>query len=751
MLLWVVGELSFDRFHANGERLYRVYVNEVASDGSTDIHTSTPAPFGPALAESTLDIESVTRCTWGMRMTVRRDTEDFLCESVRAVDTSFLKMFTFKAVMGTTTSALSVPDGIVLTEATARRFFGDENPLGRTLVLDNNGEHQVTAVVEDIPAVSHLTFECLIPFESMTRFGYNLDDWGRFSFTTYALLRSGADLGSVSGMIEPLLQERLTELSIKVLLQPLFDIRLHSDHISGSGGGNLQLVLALSVAALVVLVVACINFVNLATARATRRSREIGLRKVVGALKRQLVVQLMLESLFAVVLSLAVALMLVELVLPSVTNLAGRTVGFEQLETFELVLGLIVFVVVTSLMAGFYPAMIAASSNPIKLLGKTSRSASGGSRLRKTLVVAQFGFSMFLGVMTLVVWHQLNFVRAESMAAFDSQDCTVTMRLGSDSRDELQVLKQALLSLPEVQNVSASSWLPNHIRSSFLGADWEGKDPNSQIPMYAVETDGEFVETYGLEISQGRFFSDTEPTDGSKSVVINEAAARIMGMDDPIGRPLRFYGDYRIIGVLKDFHFASLYNQIEPLLVFGELERPRYLTVKFHEGDLAGSLHRAGQVWNELVPGEVFEYGFLDEVLTDRYAGERAAGTLIMWFAGIAVLVACLGLFGLSTYATQRRLREIGIRRALGASGPSVVGMLCGEYARLVVIAALFAFPAAYLVSDAWLSSFAYRITPGIAVFGTVMFVSVVVTALAITWPAVRAAGSNPIKALRYE
>ena len=750
MVLWVVGEFSYDRFHKNGERLYRVYVEEALGDAPAQFFTATPAPLGTVLAERFPVVESMTRCGYRMSLSIGRATESFTCDGVCAVDPSFLSMFSFQVIQGDSSRALNTPDGIVLTETMARKLFGDQDPLGNTLVVDNKRELRITAVVKDVPPTSHLSFDCLVPFGFMAEMGYDLSSWGRFSHTTYVMLRPEADIREFSRAVESLLKEQLDESSALVRVQPLFDIRLKSDHIQVAGKGNLQLVVALSAAALVVLVIACINFINLATARSTRRFREIGLRKVVGALRAQLVTQLMLESFFTVLLSLAVALMLVEFALPSIGELAERPVDFSVLGAHELLIGLTVFTVVVTLMAGLYPALMMSSHRPALMLKRASLSGSRGI-MRKVLVVAQSCLSVFLVVVTLVVYEQLAFVQDESMAAFDGQHAIVTLRLGSDARSKLTVLREALLRLPDVRSVSASSRLPTRITSSYLGADWEGKDPNRQVEMYAVEADENFAATYGLTLEQGRFFSDDRQVDRSESVVINQAAAKFMGMEEPVGQTLRFYGEYRIIGVLNDFHFRSLHHRIEPLVVLGELERPRFLAIRLRDGNLSAAIGSVRRIWDELVPGEIFECDYLDENLVREYANERSAGTLIMWFAGTAIIVACLGLLGLSAYMTQRRVREIGIRKTLGASASRVVRMLCEEYALITLVAATIAFPVAYLTSQSWLSNFAYRASLGVTPFVIALAVSAVVTAGSVLWPALRAARANPVEALRYE
>lgn len=748
--LWVAGELSFDRFHEKGDRLYRVYVEEATAEGTAQFFTATPAPLGPALAERFPMIENTSRCGNRMRLAIKAADESFVCDGVQPVDPTFLQMFSFELSQGDPDRALSTPDAIVLTETMARKLFGEDDPIGRTLVLDNRHECRVTAVAKDVPAASHLRFDCLVPFEFMSGMGFDLSSWGRFSYTTYVLLRPGVEVGEVSRAVEPLLKEQLTELPASVRLQSLFDVRLYSDHIQVADKGNLQTVVALSAAALLVLVIACINFVNLATARSGRRFREVGLRKVVGAQRRQLVGQLMIESCFTVMLSMMVALMLVETALPWIGSLAGRPVDFSVLGFGELVGGLAVFVIVVSVTAGLYPALVISSHRPAAIIRETGLSGSRGA-LRKVLVVLQSSLSVFLVVMTLVVYKQLSFIQEKSLAAFEEQDATITVQLGSDARDRLAVLKDGLAQLPGVRSVSASSYLPTRITASYLGAEWEGKDPALRPEMYAIEVDEDFASTYGLTLAQGNFFSSDRRSDLSEGVVINQAAAKLMGMDLPVGRILRFGGEHRILGVVNDFHFRSLHYRIEPLVLFGELERPRYLAIRLGDNDLSAAIGSIRRIWNDLVAGEVFEYEHLDEILVRRYGGERAAGTLVVWFAGMAIVVACLGLVGLSMYVTHRRVREIGIRKTLGASPSRVVKMLCGEYALVTLVAAVTAFPVAYLAAESWLSGFAYRTSLGPAPFAIALVVLTLVTAGSVLWPALRAARANPVEALRYE
>jgi len=754
ILLWVRDEIGFDRFHAQAGRIFRLFRDESATASGARSALTSP-PMAAALKKDFPDVLKATRFgTWQQRLVVNGD-KAFTETSYMHVDPDFFFIFSFPFLKGDPATALARPDAVVLTRSAAEKYFGDEEPMGRVLNVDRAFNVVVTGVVQDPPPDSSLKFALLSPFELLlSRYleKETGENWGFNSFSTFLLLAPDVPGESFSSKLKGYLQRYTPDDTDRLAVQPLTDIHLRSDlNHDFKGNGSLATVWIFSCLAVFVLAIAAMNFMNLATARSTKRAREIGVRKVIGARRPQLVAQFLVESVSLSLLAFVAALILIELFLPAFNRLAGKEIAANWFRNLPMFLGAFGVALATGVISGLYPAFYLSSIRPIRVLKGTLRQAGGGAVFRKTLVIVQFALSAFLLTGTLVIARQMHDVRTRNLG-FDKERI-IHFKLSGELKDKYPALKAAFLRDPHVAAVTASLSLPTNIQNSPGTPEWEGMDPKAQMDIRADFVDFDYFETFGIPIVEGRGFSRAFATDPEEAYVVNEEAVRRMGLARPaVGKRFAFWGRQgRIIGVMKDAHFQPFRQKIEPL-VFKMF--PDWLSVvylKIRPGDIAPSLASIDKTWMSLGFGYPFEYHFLDESFEGLYRSEARLGILFRTFAALAVLVACLGLFGLATFMAERRTREIGIRRVLGASIPGLTATMSREFVVSVLIANLVAWPAAWLIMRRWLESFAYRapLSPLSFVFSGVL---VLAFALAtVSGLSIRAASANPVEALRYE
>jgi len=749
--LWVLDELSFNRFHENADSLFRVEFDQDYSGKLFHVGV-TPLPLAPALRESIPEITDATRYLWVGEFLVRIGDNAFYEDNARIVDPSFLQMFTFPAVEGDPAAALSAPDSLVLTESAARRYFGAGVPaLGRTVNVNNRRDLVVRGVIRDSPANSDLRFGVLIPYAYVSSRGAFTESWTSNSISTYVLLRPGADPSAVAVKIQDLVATHRPVDDVKFSLQPLDDLHLRSHFGFEAPGGAARYVSIFAVAAAVVLLIACINFMNLATARSSRRALEVGLRKVVGARRSQVVGQFFGESVLFAALALVLASGLVAALLPAFNTLTGKSIGFARMLGRPVLPGLAALTLLTGILAGIYPALVLSSFRPGRVLKGLVRAGLRSAAFRKTLVVLQFAASAGLIIGTAIVFRQVDFMRGKA-PGFDREH-VVALHLRGDIVKSYMPLKESLLRNPGILGVSLSTEKPSMIGSNSDSADWEGKDPNWSLSVNFLYVERDFPEATGVPLVAGRDFTAPEPSTEKPEFLINETLAQLIGPGPVVGTRFSYGGPQgTVIGVLKDFHFDSLQAKIEPLVLFrGSEEYFHYILVRLDSVDILAQMKVLEAAWREVVPNYPFQYEFLDEDFNDMYRAEQRMGGVLRAFAGFAVLIACLGLFGLAAYAAERRTKEIGIRRILGASIPEIVSLLCREFLGLIAIANLIAAPAAYLLMRNWLGRYAYRTGLGAALFAGVLALSLAAGLMTVVFQALRAASANPAKSLRYE
>lgn len=747
--LWVLDELSYDKFHEKASYLYRVEENQDYSGRNYHV-TVTPYPLGAALKEEVAEIKDSVRVVYPGSVLMRYGEKVFFESNVRAVDPSFFHMFSFPLLAGDRNSALEAPNSLVINEEIAEKYFGREDPLGRILTVNNQHEFTVTGVMQNFPHNSILQYDMLIPYEFLKKTGQANENFGSNSISTYVELQENVTMAQVNERIVGFIKSKVQRSSTDLELMPFTRIHLHAYFGYEKTAGAIQYVYIFSIIAAFILLIACINFMNLATARSANRAKEVGLRKVVGALKRHLVRQFYGESIVFALLSLLIAVLLATILLPAFGNLAGKELSWGVTGIGWILAGLAAITLFTGLVAGSYPALFLSSFQPVKVLKGSLKSGPGSALFRKVLVVIQFSLSILLIIGTTVVYKQLNYMKNKKLG-WDKEHL-VYIPLRADIRDSYKALKTELLKDSCILAVTGTSQLPSHIGSNSGGARWDGKDPDMSTLIGFNAVDFDFCKTLKIDMAEGRFFSEEYPADLSRTFIVNEEVARIMDKDSVVGERFSFVGvNGTIVGVMKNFHYEPVRETIEPLALIVVPQRINYMMIRIPPSDINASLQMIESTWNRVVPDYPFDYRFLDERFDEMYRAESKMGTLLRYFAVLAVFVACLGLFGLASFTAEQRTKEIGIRKVLGASVAQVSLLLCREFFLLVLLANLLAWPLAYYFMSKWLGGYAYSTGLGVAVFIVAMVLALVVAIISVSFQALRAALANPAEAIKYE
>ncbi|MFH1942148.1 MAG: ABC transporter permease [bacterium] len=764
IMLWVIDEFSYDRFHEKAEHLYRVEQDQFYS-GETYHVTVTPYPMGAGIKEEIPEIVDAARYVWMGTQLLRYADLSFYESGVRAVDPSFLKMFRFSLVRGDSENALEQPRSIVITEEMATKYFGDEDPIGKTLVGNIRYNFTVAGVLKKLPKNSYFEFDMLVPFEFLREIGRYSDNWGSNSIITMVQLSENASVQDVNTKITDTRHRHVAESleddaeglerfnarpKTQFMLMPLKDIRLYSYFGYGRPMGAIQYVTIFVTIAGFILLIASINFMTLATARSSSRAKEVGMRKVVGAMKSQLVRQFYGESILLAFIALVFGIGLVAVLLPRFNLLSGKELTLGALLNWRFLAGMFIVTFLTGFVSGSYPALFLSSFRPVRVL-KGGLSAGAKSALfRKVLVLTQFSLSILLIVSTVFINKQLHFMQSKKLG-YDKEH-VVYLPLRGDTIQSYGVLKDRLRQDPHIVNASGTNHPPTSIGSNSGGADWEGKDPNLNVLISQNAVDFDYIETMRIEMAEGRPFLESFSTDTSTAFLVNEEVVRIMGVASAVDNRFRFQGtEGTIVGVMKNFHFQSVRYEIEPLAIYCRPQWMNYLTIRLAPGDMQESLDVVKSIWESTVPNYPFEYRFLDQDFDRMYRGEVRLGSLLQTFTILAIVVACLGLFGLASFTAEQRTKEIGIRKVLGASVPGVMVLLAKEFVKWVCIANAIAWPIAYFILRSWLQDYAYRAPLSWWVFAGSGILALVVALLTVSYQSVRAALANPVDSLRYE
>ena len=766
IMMWVQNELSFDQFHTNSHRIYRLCTHLTVS-GTDRRAPMTGPPMAPAMMNDFPEIVNGVRLTPLRRMAVKYEDKIFYEGAIHYADSSLFDVFTFPLIKGDPHTALAQPYSVVITEAMAQKYFGDEDPLGKALTIDYQREYTVTGVAENTPNNSHLDFDLVCSFQTLyVEQRQGLDVWGWLGYYTYLLLDEGADYQALEAKFPALVEEHSGERlravggSLVLFLQPMPSIHLHSDLLSDFGGdGNITSVYFFSGIAVFILLMACINFINLSTARSVTRAREVGMRKVLGANRGGLIRQFLFESILYSLVAMVLARALVEICLPILNSITGQALVSDVLQRPLAIGGTLGLVLLIGLMAGSYPALFLSAFRPVRVLKGDTHSSGGGFRLRRSLAVVQFALSISLIIGTLVTHSQLSFWKTQDLG-FDQDQVVVLSDLNNLDNIPLSTLKQELAALPEVIEVSASNAAPGlgGMMSTFLG---EGFAEDEAQFMRLLDVDENFVPTLGLEIVAGRNFSSEFATDSADAAIINETAAALLGWDDPVGKIIKRrlpspggppqWEEKTVVGVVKDFNLNPLQGGIEPMFMGNYYGGANMLSLRISEGNMEEGIEALGNEWERLLPNRPLDYEVLRDVFDSFYWSEERLGDIALSFTVLAVFIGCLGLFGMASYTAERRTREIGVRKVLGASVATIVQLLSGEVIIVLVVSNVLAWPIAYYFTSRWLEDFAYRTEIGWVTFALAGGLALVIALATVCFQAIKAALANPIDAIRYE
>lgn len=749
ILLWVQDEMSYDRFFKNSKNLYRVY----AEFYSNESWAVTPIPLAPALKSDFPEIADVSRYR-SFSALIENNNVRFN-ERGAFVDPSFLTMFSFPLLNGDAITALTDPYSIVITETMADKYFGDNNPLGKTIKIDNVNDYKITGVLKSNPGNSHFRFNFLLPFEIFLKKDRGQISWERFQLRTYVLLNEDVQSEKVEASITELLDQHNPENDIKLHLQPLTQIHLHNLN----GGGNIEYVYIFSIIALFVLLIACINFMNLTTARSSTRTKEIGMRKVTGASKFDFIKQFMGESILLSLFAFIIAINIVYLVLPIFNDISGKMLNLNLIKNIDIGLGLIGLLLLTGIISGSYPTFFLAAFKPVAILKANSsliKKKNKDAILRKSLVILQFSISIFLLIVTLVISRQLNFLLNKD-PGYNSEQ-VVYLPMKGDLKQQNEPFKNELLQNRNIVNVAATSGMLVDMLSSYDGFDWDGKNPDKRYSFVLGAVDFDYLQTLKMEMTDGRGFSKKYLSDETGGFIVNQAAIEAMGMKNPIEKRFSFEGRQgwrhgTIVGVVKNFHFQSLHNKIEPFVMMIQPDRYNYFCLRIKPGtpDISETLTFVENTWKKFVPNYPFEYSFLDEEFESLYRAEQRTKKIFSYFSFLAMFISCLGLFGLSSFTAERRTKEIGIRKVLGASVPGIMRLLNKEFLFLIAVSNLIAWIFSYFIIKKWLQNFAYHIELGWYFFVISGLLAMFFALVVVSIQSSKVAFQNPVESLRYE
>lgn len=756
ILLWIQNELSYDQFHKNKDRIYRVW-NRVLLQDEIECWDGVPTPMGPAIKKDLPEAERVVRALEeGDHLLSVGDKK--LIRTEMKVDTGFLQMFSFPLLEGNALTALNETYSIVLTEKTAKSLFGDENAIGKVIKRDNKENFTVTGILKDLPNNTKFDFDYLSPLASLKyREGEDLG-WGDNSTPTYVLLKPNATYASAAAKIKELRQRYdhdAKEMKWEQFIYPLSRWRLHSSFSGGveDNGGRATYVKLFGIIAGFILLIACINFMNLSTARSEKRAKEIGVRKVAGARKYALIGQFIGESVFVTFLAGLLALVIVLISLPSFNQFTEKElfINFRSIYTWLAFFGFIFF---TGLFAGSYPAFFLSSFQPVKVLKGTFKKAHAPIRPMQVLVVLQFTFAIILIICTIVVKQQIDYARNRETGY--NKDNLVYHIMTGDIPKNYALIKNELLTSGIARSVTKTNSPLTERWSNGWGQDWEGKDPNDKTSFDRYLADEGLGATAGLQFIQGRDFDLKRfPTD-STGLIINESSLKTMKFKEPIGKTVKDLGiKWHIVGVVKDFILTNPYEPTRPILICGaksSFMSFAVIQIKLNgENSTAQNIKKAEAVFKKYNPDYPFECRFVDEAYAQKFKDEQHQGMLAALFAGLTIFISCLGLFGLATYMAENRIKEIGVRKVLGASVLSIAKLLSADFIKLVLIAIVLASPIAWYAMDQWLLHYNYRIDISWEIFAIAGGIAVLIAALTISHRAIKAAVANPIKSLRTE
>jgi predicted permease len=751
IMIWIGNELSYNNFHADKERIAALMVNKKFTNNEIASYPAVPSLLAPTLTKDLPGIEYAARTSWGDVRLLSKDEKKFT-EYGLYVDHDFLNIFTFPLIAGNKAEVLRKPHTILLSETLAKKYFGDENPIGKEILVERTTPYIIEGIFKDIPANATLTFDYLIPIKDyLDQTMGGLENWTSNNLRSYIKIKAGVTKSSMNASISKFMDKYTDQqVNTTLFLWELNDWYLRFDFKNGqyAGGGRIKYVKLFSLIAFFILLLAIINFMNLSTAGATRRAKEVGVRKVLGAQKKSLIGQFMSESVMLSFLAGILALVIVTLILPSFNQMLNRKIGIEytDLKNIAIFTGIILL---TGLLAGSYPSLILSAFKPVKVLKSSiGAGAANSSWIRKFLVVTQFTVSVLLIIGTIVVSQQIKYINNKNLG-YEKENLVWFPNNIEVQKNDLAI--QAFLKVPGVSNVSRASMtftMPNNRGTNVI---WPGKPEGEEIFFSFITSDHDILQTMGIQLKEGRGFSQDIASD-TTSFILNEEAVKRMGLKNPVGQQIEsFSGKGTIIGVVKDFHFESLHNPISPVIINCKPEWTWLYYARLKGDNIQQSIKGLESVYSKMAPGFIFDYNFQDKEYERLYKSENQTGTLVNWFAFVAIFISSLGLLGLTAYTVERKTKEIGIRKVLGASVLDIVAMISRQFLFLIFIAILIATPAAFLFMNNWLQQYVYRINISWWIFAAAAGTVILISLITIGFQSIKAAVVNPVKSLRTE
>ena len=759
ILLWVQDEVDFDKFHKNGNKIYRVVQED--KDGE---NSRTPALLAPEITSKVPEIASFTRIFKLPNIIFQEETNIFREENGIVVDPQFFTIFNFPWIEGNPETALSAPSNVIITETLAKKYFGNNDPINKTINIDGKSASIVTGVIKDIPKNSHLKFDFVLPFCLLEAImPSDVNNWGAFNYTTYLQLAPAANIAATNQKINQIAKDKLPSQLLafwnKFELQPLSQIHLSADISNRHFLGNFTVVedrntvYIFSCIALFILLLACINFMNLSIAQSGKRTREIGLKKVMGSSRNQLRKQFISEFFVISLIALTIAIVLVNLLLPWFNQISGKTLVVDHPTNIFFYLAILLF---TTLLAGFYPAFSLSSHNPVNTLRGQVLGAINTSKLRSSVVVFQFSISIILIASTFIVYQQLHYIQDKNLG-FQKENI-VYAPIPGNAASRYHTMKQELLKNPDILAVSAKDCLPTTTLRNLVDFYWDDKKPGQEVMMELTGVDYQYFEGLNIGLLAGRSFSEAFPGDASNAFILNEEAVKQTGLESPIGKKFSAWNKSgTIVGIIKNTNFKSLHEKPNPQVyhLMKNIQEEAGLTgvmlMKLNGAKQAETLSSIEKTWKSLNSDAPFDIHFLDQTYNQLYSSERRINLIFGYFSILAILIACLGLFGLALHSADQRRKEIGIRKVNGARISEVLVMLNSDFVKWVTIAFVIATPIAWFAMNKWLENFAYKTELSWWIFALAGLLALGIALLTVSWQSWRAATRNPVEALRYE
>ncbi|HEY8920413.1 MAG TPA: ABC transporter permease [Chitinophaga sp.] len=772
LLLWVQQELSYDRYNTKWDRIYRLHT-DIHVNNSNFISCQVQDVMGPTLAHDYPQIEKFVRLDPPRDILVRKGNETLQEKKAAWADSTIFDVFTLPLLAGDPKTALTAPYSVVLSETAARKYFQSTDVVGKILHLNNTADYQVTGVMKDMPDASHFHFDFLMSMSEMENSRSN--NWGNHNYYTYVLVRPGVSESILNAFLRDVTKKYIAPFYSEILhismdkleqggnhvrydATPLSMIHLHADRADQSSiepGGNIQYVYIFSAAAVFILLIACINFMNLSTARSASRAREVGVRKALGSQRKQLILQFLSESWLICALAMGLAVLAAIVLLPFFNQLAGKQMTIDLLHQPRLILYFLALLLIVGMLAGAYPAFFLSGFKPIQVLKGKLLSDNNTRGLRSTLVVVQFVISSVLIIGTIVIYNQLHYIQHRQIG-YNRQQVLVLQNTYPLYK-QAKAFREAVLRLPGVKNGTMTGFLPTgQFRQSPSFFKDRNTSANSAFTTETWSVDEHYIPTLDMKVTAGRNFDPQHFGTDSSAIIVSETAARMLGFKDPVGKELYEPVDggqlrvLHIVGVIKDFNYNSLHQAITPLMLRLEEQRGS-MAFRVKTGNLPGLVEKIKQQWDAMVPGQVFLYSFMDEEFNAMYQADQRTGNIFVLFAVLAIVVACLGLSGLAIFTAEQRTKEIGIRKVHGASVADIVTLLSRDFIKLVFIAIVIAIPVAWYIMNSWLQDFAYRTTIQWWVFILAGAIAVVIALCTISFQSVKAALMDPVKSLRTE